>query len=48
MNLLFATAYYADALITSGHAGQARQLLLEAAMLEPCAEFIQERIKILR
>ena len=47
MNLLFATAYQADALIASGHAGEAKRLLLEAAMLEPRADFIQERLMML-
>ncbi|HXI68907.1 MAG TPA: hypothetical protein VNN22_00970 [Verrucomicrobiae bacterium] len=47
MNLLFATSGHADALIASGHTSAAKRLLLEAAMLEPHADFIQDRIKLL-
>lgn len=47
MNLLFATAFRADALITRGLTTEAKWLLLEAAMLEPGADFIQERLKML-
>ena len=46
MNLLFATAFYADALIARGHTAEAKRRLLEAAMLEPGADFIQERLKL--
>jgi len=35
MNLLFALCGHADALRESGHAADARQLLFEAALLEP-------------
>ena len=45
MNLLFATAGHADALITQGQTAGAKQLLSEAALLEPRADFIQDRIK---
>lgn len=44
MNLLFATCGQADALVKNGHDGEARRLLLEAALLEPAADFIQERL----
>jgi tetratricopeptide (TPR) repeat protein len=47
MNLLFAIAGQADALAATGSPGEARALLYEAAMLEPNADFIQERIKAL-
>ena len=45
MNLLFATCSQADALVEKGRAAEAKGLLLEAAMLEPAAGFIQDRIK---
>jgi tetratricopeptide (TPR) repeat protein len=45
MNLLFATAAHADALVARGNLGEAKRLLIEAAMLEPRADFIQERIR---
>ena len=45
MNLLFATCGQADALIAKGYKSEARRLLFEAAMLEPNADFIQERIE---
>jgi hypothetical protein len=47
MNLLFSLCGAADALIANGCAGEARPLLSEAAMLEPNAQFIQERIQAL-
>lgn len=47
MNLLLATAGHADALIAGGHLAEAKLRLLEAAMLEPRADFIQDRIKAL-
>jgi len=47
MNLLFATCGQADALVEKGHTAEAKQLLIEAAMLEPEAEMIQDRIKAL-
>jgi hypothetical protein len=45
MNLLFATAGHADALIAQGQTAGAKQLLSEAALLEPRADFIQDRLK---
>ena len=45
MNLLFATDSHADALIAGGHTAEAKRLLLEAAMLEPGADFIRDRIE---
>ncbi len=47
MNLLFATAGRVDALLADGCIPEARRLLNEAALLEPNAGFIQERIKAL-
>ena len=47
MNLLFATCGQADALIERGYAAEAKRLLSEAAMLEPEASFIWDRIKAL-
>lgn len=47
MNLLCATRGQAVALMRRGHIAEAKGLLLEAAMLEPRADFIQERIKLL-
>jgi tetratricopeptide (TPR) repeat protein len=47
MNLIFATCARADALVESGYAAEAKQLLLEAAMLEPAASFVWERLKAL-
>jgi hypothetical protein len=47
MNLLFALCGQADAFIAKGFIAEARRLLSEAAMLEPNADFIQERIKVL-
>lgn len=45
MNLLFATYAQADALIERGYTAEGKRLLLEAAMLEPEAGFIRDRIK---
>lgn len=47
MNLLFATAHRADDLIASGHTAEAKRLLFEAAMLEPRADFIHDRLTLL-
>jgi tetratricopeptide (TPR) repeat protein len=47
MNLIFATCGRADDLIKRGYAPEARRLLSEAAMLEPRAEFIWDKIKAL-
>jgi hypothetical protein len=44
MNLLFATCGQADALAERGLVAEAKQLLYEAAMIEPDADFIKERI----
>lgn len=48
MNLLFALCGTADALISRSCTGEANRLLSEAAVLEPRAEFIQERLKAIR
>jgi len=45
MNLLFATCGQADALMESGHIAEARRLLFEAALLEPAAGFVRDRIQ---
>ena len=45
MNLFFALCGQADAFIGSGCTVEAKRLLLEAAMLEPEAGFIRDRIK---
>jgi len=47
MNLIFATCGQADALVERGHISEARRLLSEAAMLEPQASFVWERLKAL-
>ena len=47
MNLLFATCGQADALIARGCTAEAKRLLFEAAMLEPEADFVRDRIKAL-
>jgi len=47
MNLLFSLCGAADALIASGCIPEAQGLLSEAALLEPNADFIQERIQAL-
>lgn len=47
MNLLFSLCSAADALISNGGTIEARQLLDEAATLEPNAQFIQERLQAL-
>jgi tetratricopeptide (TPR) repeat protein len=48
MNLLLALCAQADALAARGCQSQARNLLEEAAMVEPQAEFVQEKLKALR
>jgi tetratricopeptide (TPR) repeat protein len=48
MNLLFATCGRADVLIADGCVAEARRLLEEAALIEPQADFIQERLGALR
>lgn len=45
MNLLFATVAQADYLAACGNKAEARRLLQEAALLEPQADFIQDRLK---
>jgi len=47
MNLLFALCGAADTLIAKGCTAEAWRLLSEAALLEPNAAFIQERIQAL-
>ena len=47
MNLLFATCGQADALVERGYVAEAKRLLLEAAMLEPEASLVWDRIKAL-
>lgn len=47
MNLIFATCSEADALVERGHVARAKRLLLEAAMLEPEAGMLRDRIKAL-
>jgi hypothetical protein len=47
MNLLFATCGQADALLGMGRTAEAKQLLLEAAVLEPEAGFVRDRIAAL-
>jgi hypothetical protein len=47
MNLIFATCGQADALIKRGYLSEAKRLLSEAAMLEPAASFVQERLAAL-
>lgn len=48
MNLIFAACGWADALSEHGHADEAMRLLHEAALLEPEAGFILERINALQ
>ena len=45
MNLLFATCAQADALVERGYTSEAKQLLREAALLEPGADFVMERLR---
>jgi hypothetical protein len=47
MNLIFATCGQADALVERGYISEAKRLLSEAAMLEPEASFVWERLKAL-
>ena len=47
MNLIFATCGQADALVERGYTAEAKRLLFEAAMLEPEAGFVWDRIKAL-
>ena len=45
MNLIFALCGQADELTARGFSGEAKRLLWEAALLEPQANFVQERLK---
>ncbi len=45
MNLIFALCGQADELTARGFTGEAKRLLQEAALLEPHADFIQDRLK---
>lgn len=45
MNLIFALCAQADELTERGYLASAKELLLEAALLEPRAEFIQDRLR---
>jgi tetratricopeptide (TPR) repeat protein len=47
MNLIFATCGQADALTQKGYTAEARRLLYEAALLEPGASIVWDRIKAL-
>jgi hypothetical protein len=47
MNLIFATCGHADALVARGYILEAKRVLNEAAMIEPQAACIQERLKFL-
>lgn len=47
MNLIFAICCQADALVERGLVAEAKRLLFEAAMLEPEATFVWERLKML-
>jgi tetratricopeptide (TPR) repeat protein len=48
MNLLLTLCAQADAMAARGCQAEARRLLEEAAMIEPQAEFVQEKLKVLR
>jgi hypothetical protein len=45
MNLIFSLCGHADELTARGYIAEAKRLLFEAALLEPQAEFIQERLR---
>jgi hypothetical protein len=47
MNLIFALCAQADELNERGYQALAKELLLEASLLEPRAEFIRERLNVL-
>jgi hypothetical protein len=47
MNLIFSLFGQADALANRGYTAEAKRLLYEATLLEPEAEFIQDRLKYL-
>lgn len=44
MNLIFALCGQADALTARGYTAEAKRLLFEAALLEPQAQFVQDRL----
>ena len=45
MNMIFAICGQADERIAKGYTAEAKRLLWEAALLEPQADFIQDRLK---
>jgi len=47
MNLIFASCWQADGLIEKGFKAEARRVLCEAALAEPQAEMIEERLRAL-
>lgn len=47
MNLILATCGQADTLMARGYGLEAKRLLCEAAMIEPAAEMIAERLRVL-
>jgi len=47
MNLIFATCSQADTLAERGFTAEARRLLYEAALVEPAASIVWDRIKAL-
>lgn len=47
MNLIFATCARADALTAAGYHGEAKRLLAEAALVEPAAGIVAEKLKSL-
>ncbi len=47
MNLIFATCAHADALLAKGYQSEAKRLLCEAAMLEPAATIVADRLRTL-
>jgi hypothetical protein len=47
MNLIFAACGQADALVEKGYVSEAKRLLSEAAILEPNASFVWERLRAL-
>lgn len=47
MNLIFALCGQADVLAARGHVAEAKRLLFEAALLEPRADFVRDRLKVL-
>jgi hypothetical protein len=47
MNLIFALCGQADILIARGYSAEAKRLLFEAALFEPRAEFVINRLKVM-